>query len=33
VAGFARQSGGRVHLESRPGRGTVVRLFFPRLSP
>ena len=27
--GFAEQSGGAIHLESAPGRGTVVRLWFP----
>lgn len=30
VYGFVRQSGGRVHLESAPGQGTTVRLFFRR---
>lgn len=30
VWGFVRQSGGLVRLESAPGRGTSVRLFFPR---
>ena len=31
VYGFARQSGGSMQIRSEPGRGTVVRLFFPRL--
>jgi PAS domain S-box-containing protein len=30
VYGFARQSGGHVKVESEVGRGTTVRLFFPR---
>ncbi len=30
VYGFAEQSGGAATIESEPGRGTVVRLFFPR---
>lgn len=30
VYGFARQSGGSVKIESRVGRGTVVRIFLPR---
>jgi signal transduction histidine kinase/CheY-like chemotaxis protein len=30
VYGFARQSGGGVHIESRPGQGTSVSLFLPR---
>ncbi|MBK8739426.1 MAG: response regulator [Betaproteobacteria bacterium] len=29
VYGFAKQSGGTVRIESEPGRGTLVRLFFP----
>ena len=29
VYGFVRQSGGFVHLESEPGRGTTVRLYLP----
>jgi signal transduction histidine kinase/CheY-like chemotaxis protein len=29
VYGFVRQSGGVVHLESEPGRGTTVRLYLP----
>jgi PAS domain S-box-containing protein len=29
VYGFAKQSGGSVAIESRPGNGTTVRLFFP----
>lgn len=32
VYGFAQQSGGLVQLQSEPGRGSVVRLFFPRLA-
>ena len=30
VFGFARQSGGDVTVESRPGQGTTVRLYLPR---
>jgi signal transduction histidine kinase len=30
VYGFARQSGGRVEIDSEPGRGTRVNLFLPR---
>ncbi|QKZ05196.1 hybrid sensor histidine kinase/response regulator [Pseudomonas eucalypticola] len=30
VYGFARQSGGRVRIESSPGQGTAVRLYLPR---
>ncbi|USI74544.1 response regulator [Sphingomonas morindae] len=30
VYGFVKQSGGAVLVDSEPGRGTVVRLFFPR---
>lgn len=30
VYGFARQSGGRVEIESAPGQGTTVRLWLPR---
>ena len=30
VLGFARQSGGRVEIESRPGHGTTVSLILPR---
>lgn len=30
VYGFAKQSGGHIHLDSEPGRGTVVRLYLPR---
>lgn len=33
VAGFARQSGGNVELESAKGKGTTVRLFLPRAMP
>ncbi|TAV90819.1 PAS domain S-box protein [Rhizobium leguminosarum] len=33
VYGFVRQSGGRIEIESEPGKGTVVSLYFPRLSP
>ena len=29
VHGFARQAGGTVHIQSRPGAGTTVRLYFP----
>ncbi|MBP8296612.1 MAG: PAS domain S-box protein [Burkholderiales bacterium] len=29
VYGFAKQSGGTVRMESEPGKGTLVRLFFP----
>jgi signal transduction histidine kinase/CheY-like chemotaxis protein len=32
VYGFARQSGGSMQIRSEPGRGTAVRLFFPRLA-
>ena len=31
VYGFAQQSGGLVQLQSEPGEGSVVRLFFPRI--
>jgi CheY-like chemotaxis protein len=30
VYGFVKQSGGTVTIESRPGQGTTVRLYFPR---
>jgi CheY-like chemotaxis protein len=30
VYGFVRQSGGQVQLESAPGKGTIVRMYFPR---
>ncbi len=30
VYGFAKQSGGNVTLDSRPGKGTTVRIFLPR---
>jgi PAS domain S-box-containing protein len=30
VYGFARQSGGQVHIESTPGRGTAVTIYLPR---
>ncbi|WP_428992142.1 histidine kinase famiy protein [Luteibacter yeojuensis] len=33
VYGFARQSGGSVHLTSEDGVGTTVRLFFPAVGP
>jgi signal transduction histidine kinase len=29
VYGFARQSGGHVHLQSQPGTGTCVTLYLP----
>jgi signal transduction histidine kinase len=32
VYGFAQQSGGLVQLQSEPGHGSVVRLFFPRIA-
>ncbi|MGX1319672.1 signal transduction histidine kinase/CheY-like chemotaxis protein [Bradyrhizobium sp. USDA 377] len=32
VYGFVRQSGGLVQMQSEPGHGSVVRLFFPRLA-
>ena len=32
VYGFAQQSGGLVKLQSEPGQGSVVRLFFPRIA-
>ena len=32
VYGFVRQSGGLVQMQSEPGRGSVVKLFFPRLA-
>jgi len=32
VYGFVRQSGGLVQMQSEPGHGTVVTLFFPRLA-
>jgi signal transduction histidine kinase/CheY-like chemotaxis protein len=32
VYGFAQQSGGLVQMQSEPGRGSVVRLFFPRVA-
>jgi CheY-like chemotaxis protein len=31
VYGFAKQSGGAMQIRSEPGRGTAVRLFFPRI--
>jgi len=33
VIGFAKQSGGDVHVASRPGSGTVFTLFLPRAKP
>src|SRR4029079_19669237 len=30
VVGFAKQSGGRVRIETRPGQGTAVKVFLPR---
>ncbi|MBR0827118.1 response regulator [Bradyrhizobium manausense] len=32
VYGFAQQSGGLVQMQSEPGQGSVVRLFFPRIA-
>ena len=32
VYGFVQQSGGLVQMQSEPGQGSVVRLFFPRLA-
>lgn len=32
VYGFAQQSGGLVQMQSEPGKGSVIRLFFPRLA-
>ena len=32
VYGFVRQSGGLVQMQSEPGHGSIVRLFFPRLA-
>ncbi|MBR0852179.1 response regulator [Bradyrhizobium diazoefficiens] len=32
VYGFVRQSGGLVQMQSAPGQGSVIRLFFPRLA-
>jgi signal transduction histidine kinase/CheY-like chemotaxis protein len=31
VYGFAQQSGGLVQMQSEPGQGSIVRLFFPRI--
>lgn len=31
--GFAQQSGGRLEIDSEPGKGTTIRLLFPALSP
>jgi PAS domain S-box-containing protein len=33
VYGFVNQSGGEIHLESTPGRGTRITLFFPIVKP
>ena len=30
IYGFVRQSGGHVELYSEPGRGTTVKMYFPR---
>ena len=30
IYGFARQSGGQVHMQSEPGRGTTVAIYLPR---
>ena len=32
IYGFARQSGGHVHIESTPGRGTTICLYVPRFT-
>src|SRR5882672_3012119 len=32
VYGFAKQSGGSMQIRSEPGRGTVVKLYFPRIN-
>jgi signal transduction histidine kinase len=32
VLGFAQQSQGELTIESEPGRGTLVRLVFPRVT-
>ena len=31
VYGFAQQSGGSMRIDSRPGHGTAIRIFFPRV--
>ena len=31
--GFVQQSGGRLEIDSTPGRGTAVRMIFPRIAP
>jgi signal transduction histidine kinase/ActR/RegA family two-component response regulator len=33
VLGFAKQSGGGVRIESRPGKGTSIHIYVPRASP
>ncbi len=33
ASGFVRQSGGRLEIESTPGRGTLVRMMFPVMQP
>ncbi|MBB6506095.1 PAS domain S-box-containing protein [Sphingomonas endophytica] len=33
ASGFVRQSGGRLEIESTPGKGTIVRMLFPVMQP
>ncbi|PZQ60479.1 MAG: hybrid sensor histidine kinase/response regulator [Sphingomonas taxi] len=33
ASGFVRQSGGRLEIESKPDRGTLVRMLFPAIAP